>query len=182
MAAKIDKTYVVNCLVAGFSPSQVAEALGVTPSAMTQFLESNEDVVQLVASKRTAKLSKVSTIDDRLDDIEDKAWRALEKQMGFIQDPMKLLKVAMTANAAKRRGSATPSQEAPVGATATLHLPTHLHQHFHFNAQNQAIAIGDTPLVTMPASQAKKLLDARAAEVAELKQVTEEKHHEAHSW
>lgn len=177
MAARIDRTYLVNCLVAGFSQVQVAEALGVTPSAVTQVIQADTSIMSEVSSKRAAKMTRASTIDERLDEIEEKAWKLMDRNLALLADPMKILKVAMAANAAKRRGSATPSQEAPTGATVALSLPVHLHQHFHFDGNNQAIAVGDTPLVTMPATQARKLLAERNTQ-----QLSAEVNHEAHSW
>lgn len=159
----IDKTYVENCLVSGFSRTQISEALAVSPSAITQLLDNNPEILERVNAKRAATLTRRKSIDDRLEEIEEKGWKLLNQQLSMLGDPMKILKVTMAANAAKRRGDAV-SQEQPIGKTVILNMPTHVTQNFQFNSNNEAIAIGDRPLVTLPATSVRKMLQEREDE------------------
>lgn len=166
----LDSTYIQNCLIAGFSNTQIAEACGVTPAAISQHLAAHPEITKIVSERISKQAQRAISIDEKLNSIEEKALQMLERQMALIADPLKLLRIAQVANAAKRRGSVVP-QDAPVGSPVTLVLPQHVTANFTFNGNNEAIAIGDRPLVTLPATQMPKL-------VAQAKEAKDE----AHNW
>lgn len=155
----LNKEYIKNCLITGFSATQIADALGVTPSAITQFCTTN-GIYEEVSAAMVARHKAAQGIDERLARIEEKAAKALEQQLALIADPMKLLKILQVANAAKRR-SIPGDVPVATGAPVPLSLPQHITANFHFNTHNEAIAIGDRALVTLPATEVSKLLASK---------------------
>ena len=129
-------------LGAGFDPSVVASACGVSPSRISQLL-SREDFAEVVAIKRYEALQKNNLRDQKYDNLEDELLDRLEKSLAMVFDPLKLARLLMVVNGAKRRGAATPESISQRAPTATLNVPTLLINHFSttLNVNNQVVQV-----------------------------------------
>lgn len=143
----------------GLSNEVVANAVGVTPSYVSQLM-SREDFHAEVVALRTRTLTAATSRDRSWDTLEDKLMDKLtdlvESGMGFYK-PNELLRALAVANKAVRRGN-SPTDSFVVNKTiVNLTLPTVVVQHYKKNSQGEVIEVtnqdGNTQtLTTMPAA------------------------------
>jgi predicted transcriptional regulator len=128
----------------GLSPSIVASALGVSESAISQYL-SQDEFKQEVLEKRYEALASNNKIDRRYTSLEERVLDKLDKSIDMIYDPMKLAGVLRTLNGAVRRGSAAPQQMTEQKTAVTLNMPTFVLQRYttQVNINNQVVAVVD---------------------------------------
>lgn len=146
---QVSKEFVLSALRNGLTDTQIAESLGVTPSAIAQLVDNYG------LREQAALNSQFHNIDQNYNYIEEEATKRLKKHIGLIVDPMKLLHVIRTVNAAKRRSMA---EGASVNNTnnvqlISLNLPEHLKVDVIVNAKNQVAAVEGRELVTMPSGK-----------------------------
>lgn len=132
----------------GVMPEQVASALGVTASRISQLL-SDEVFAEKVATLRYEHLQKHNDRDDAYDGIEDELLKKLKHALPMMIKPETILRAITVVNAAKRRGSSAPQQTINQQTVVQLVLPTAITQRFAVNANNQVIKAGDQELLTM---------------------------------
>lgn len=137
-------SYIKKCYSQGVPITAIAEALGVTASAITQ---------------RVAALQLTAPQDAKLDSLEAKILSKLESTLDLVIDPMKLAKLLQVVNGAKRRGEAIGA--GVPGFVSTADLPPRVVNNFivQFNAQNQAVAVGGKTLVTIGTDHLRRLQD-----------------------
>ena len=157
-------------LGSGVPPEQVAAALGVSPSRISQLM-SDDNFSERVATLRFDNLQSHNKRDSAYDVLEDKLLVKLEKSIPFMIKPEAILSAIKIVNNAKRRGQSAPAQQVNQQSIVTLVMPTVITQKFAVNLDNQVIRAGDQDLLTMPsgnlldrveAASAKKLLDSKA--------------------
>lgn len=146
---------------AGVTNTEIALALGITPGAVTQLLDTPE-VSEEIRKIREEQLKKSSTIDSKYDDIELKLLGQLEKTTPLLMRPMEIAKVLATVNAAKRRGVAHTENSGPA-KVVQLTIPVALQAKFVVNGANQVISAGEQTLVTMPSGNIAKLAETKNA-------------------
>jgi hypothetical protein len=132
----------------GVSAEQSALALGITPSAVSQYLD-DEEVAAEISARRYTQLSGHNQRDANYDKLEDRLLEQLEFSVPMLTDPMKIQRVLATINAAKRRGTSTPESILNKQNHVTLVLPTKIVNNYQVNGNNQVVRIGDTDLVTI---------------------------------
>lgn len=145
----------------GIGTEQVAGALGVTPSVISQFL-SDENFKELVSAARFENLQKHNRRDSKLDSLEDKTISKLESAVDLIYKPMELTRVLQVVNAAKRRGSSAPDSIVQSREVVQLIMPVAIMNQYSLeiktNQINQVIEAGQTSLVTVQSGSMEKLL------------------------
>lgn len=141
----------------GVGPEMVASALGVTPSAISQYL-SQEDFLQEVAVLRYEALSKHNTRDSKYDDLEDLLLEKLENVIPFLIRPLEISRILTQINSAKRRGSSAPAEISSQAQVINLILPTQIIKQFTVNSANQVIRAGDQDLLTVQSGKMSELL------------------------
>ena len=132
----------------GVAAEQVAAAVGVTPSRISQLL-SDERFSARVAELRYINLSKHNARDASLDALEDEIIQKLQQTLPLVMRPMELTRMLQTVNAAKRRGSSTPDAILTKQQVVTLNLPQVVINKFTTNIQNQVVQAGEQQLITM---------------------------------
>lgn len=149
----MDKQKAVSLLAQNLPQKVVADALGVTPSYISQLMTDEDFLVELSAEKYK-RLQEASTRDQSYDDLEDVLIEQLKTFAGIMTDPLKIARVLQIINAAKRRGAqADPSvQGGQGGQIVTLVLPSLVHATFVTNVNNQIISDGTRELRTIPFS------------------------------
>lgn len=148
-------------LVKGVSPSQCAEALGISPSVISTLM-SEEKFAETLAAKKFELSEKHNRHDDTLDELEASLVSKVKELIPMIVRPMELIRAASVVNSMKRRGAPAPiaSEVAPV--IVQLSLPTAILSRFTLNSHNQVIAAGDQDLVTI---QSNKVADLVATKI-----------------
>ena len=139
----------------GVAPAQVAAALGITESAISQLVSDPEFSAQ-VAELRFQKLSKYNERDDSYDSIEDSLIEKLRDLMPMMMRPMEVLKAIQVINAAKRRGASAPSDGIQHQTIIQLNMPSAIIQKFSTTINNQVTNAGSQELLTI---QSSHLLD-----------------------
>lgn len=144
-------------LGSGATPEQTAAALGVTASRISQLI-SDPEFSAGVAELRFQSLSRSNDIDSKYDEMESTLQKRLGDMLCWMTKPGEILAAIRIINAAKRRGSSTPSELTSIGTVVVLNMPTHVTQQFTVNTTNQVIRAGDKDLVTVQSSRMKDLL------------------------
>lgn len=142
----------------GVSSEQVASALGVSASRISQLL-SGEDFSSKVTNLRYAALSAHSDRDREYDEVEDSLLGKLKDSLPLMFKPSDILRAIAVINGAKRRGVTT------TGVTESqnivnLVLPTVIAQKFTVNINNQVTKAGEQELLTLESSSLLKEIEA----------------------
>lgn len=141
--------FVIKALRAGATETQIAQSLNVSPSAVSQFIETNG------ISEKVRKDSPFQEIDAKLNSIEGTVVTQLEKSLRspfnkIANDPMKIAQVLKIVNGAKRRslaeGSTIIDQRT---ALVQLNLPARAIAQVRKNSQNEVIEVEGRALQTM---------------------------------
>ena len=138
-------------LGSGVIPEQVAAALGVTVSRISQLLSDPEFTAQ-VAELRFDNLQEHNNRDSRYNKMEDSLLEKLEDLIPLMMRPMEVLKAIQVINAAKRRGAAAPDHITSQSTVVNLNMPIQIIQKFSTNIHNQVVTTGGQDLLTMQSS------------------------------
>lgn len=153
----------LSLLGSGVNPEQVASALGVSASRISQLL-ANKEFADQVASLRYDNLQKHNSRDDSYDSLEDTLLEKLQKSLPLMFRPNDILKALQVVNGAKRRGQSVPTQGSGHQTIVSLTLPTMITQQFVTNAVNQVVSAGDQDLVTMQSGNLLAMSEKAAIE------------------
>lgn len=149
-------------LGAGVSPQQVALALGVDPSLISQLL-ADEHFANQVAELRYKALLKHNDRDSAYDGLEDALIKKLKDLIPFMHKPFEIIRALTAVNSAKRRGSSAPESITAQQTVIQLNLPVQIIQHFQKNSSNQVVSAGNQDLVTVQSARMNTLLAASHA-------------------
>lgn len=140
--------------------TQVAAILGVDPSRISQLLADASFSARL-AEEKFRTLTDQANRDVTYDRLEDKVLERLESTIPLMHRPLELLRAAQILNAAKRRGTVEPGQDASAREIIQLVLPVSISQKFlvQFNSTNQVVAVDDRELVTIQSGKLQELLN-----------------------
>lgn len=141
---------VISYLKNGVSPIEISRALGITPGAITQLMQSPE-VSEVVNKIQAEQQARSAALDKRYDALEEKLLTQLEKTVPLLMRPMEITKVLSQINAAKRRGAVHAISSGPA-QVLQLNIPISLQSRFIVNAANQVVQAGEQTLVTMQSS------------------------------
>jgi hypothetical protein len=149
----------LNLLGQGVKPEQVAAALGVTSSYISQLVSQPEFAAQ-VFELRYKNLAKHNERDNAYDRIEDKLVKKLDDLIPLMMKPVEVLRAIQVINSAKRRGSSAPEQLTSQQTVVNLTMPIQVIQQFTRNSSNQVIKAGDQELITIQSGNMDRLLNA----------------------
>ena len=150
-------------LGSGVNADSVANALGVTPSRISQLL-AEKTFASKVSALRYESLQKHNKRDGRYDTLEDKLITKLEKSLPLLIRPESILKAISVVSGVKRRGQSTPEQVTNQQNIVNIILPQVIKQKFAIDINNQVIKAGDQELHTMPSGNLlKQVEDAEEA-------------------
>ena len=142
----------------GASPTEISRALGITPSAVTQLMDTPEVSAELKRLQEE-QLARSSALDNKYDIIEDKLLAQLERTLPMLVKPHEIARVLAQVNSAKRRGVAATTSDAPQ-KVISLTLPTVIQNKFIVNSANQVVEAGAQQLVTIPSANVTKLAES----------------------
>lgn len=150
---KID--FIVSCLDKGFTESQIAQAIGVTPSSVQQLIEAKNLRAQLQQHET------FDTIDKNLNAIELNISDKLNKMLSSpaaVLNPMQAVQILRIVNNAKRRSTGEGRQMPGAAKLVTLKMPEHIKNRLVVSAENHLLEVNGQSLATMPSNQLKSLL------------------------
>jgi len=148
MATNTTNDRILTLLGDGVGAEQVAAAVGVSPSYISQLL-SDDEFSSRVSELRYENLRKHNQRDSELDALEDTIIEKMKHALPMVMRPMELTRMLSVVNAAKRRGSSAPDAIIQKQQVVTITLPQIVVNKFIANAQNQVVQIGTQDLVTM---------------------------------
>jgi len=151
----------LHLLGAGVTSNQVASALGVTESRISQLLADTSFSAR-VSELRYKSLTEHNMRDSKYDKLEDRLLEKLEGAMPLLIKPESILKAMTVVNGAKRRGYTTTDQVTNNTNIASITLPTKIVNQFITNINNQVIKAGDQELLTMPSGNLMKMAEKAA--------------------
>lgn len=145
----------------GVTPTEASRAMGITPSAVTQLMQT-EEIAPQVEEIRKKQIERSSALDAKYDHLEEVLVARLEQTVPLLMKPREIMDVLQKVNGAKRRGvvASTPTAAPTV---VHLHLPTQIKNKFIVNSNNQVVAVGEQQLITMQSSNIAKLAEAKNA-------------------
>lgn len=139
---------ILNLLGSGVAAEQVAAAVGVSASYVSQLL-STDEFSAAVSELRYKSLQKHNERDSSLDSLEDKILEKMHQSLPLVMRPLELTRMLQVVNAAKRRGTSAPDSILQKQEVVTLTLPPVIINKFTTNIQNQVVQAGHQELVTM---------------------------------
>ena len=157
-AATATEDRALSLLGSGVSAEQVAAALGVSASRISQLLSDTGFAAQ-VATLRYDSLQKHNVRDNTYDGLEDKLLTKLNSALPLLFRPTDILKAIQVVNSAKRRGQSAPEQVTNQQTIVSLVMPTQIVQQFTTNINNQVVTAGGQDLNTMQSGKLLKLAE-----------------------
>jgi transcriptional regulator with XRE-family HTH domain len=142
----------------GVQQSQVASALGVSESYISQLL-SDTLFAEKVTQLRFEKLKANNARDAKYDALEDTLLNQFEQALPFIVKPFELMRALKTVNEAKRRGQITNDQTEIAGKVVALVMPTKIIERYVITGTNQVVEVGNQPLLTIQPEKLKELVE-----------------------
>lgn len=148
----------------GVPANQVASALGVTESAISQYI-SDEQFAAKLAELRFEKLRKHNARDSELDELEDQLIKQLKTFAQLAVRPMEIARILQIVNSAKRRGASAPDHIHQATPVIRLSMPTMIVNQIALkvDVNNQVISANSHSLVTIPSGQISKLAEVQDA-------------------
>ena len=155
----------VALLASGVAPSKVAEICDVDPSRISQLMDSSVFKEKLSEAKFD-QATKYTSIDQKLNALEETVIDGLTETIGMVLDPLKLVRVLQVVNGAKRRGTQLLGDGLDHVPIVSLTLPTKIVNNFVVNQVNQVVQAGGEDLITIQPSQMKELLNEQKSRIA----------------
>lgn len=156
ITATTTESQALELLGAGANPVQVASALGVSESLISQFL-SQDSFAKQVAERRFTNLLKHNKRDSALDALEDALIKKLENIIPYMHKPQEIIHAFTRINQAKRRGSSAPEHTHTQNTVINLTLPVQILRQVQVNAANQVIRAGNQELITVQSGRLPQL-------------------------
>lgn len=148
-------------LGSGISPVVVATTLGITESAVSQWLSDSEFAAQ-VTGRRFSNMQKHSARDAKWDELEDKLLAKMQDIIPFMMKPFEIIRALQMVNAAKRRGPSAPENTHIANTVVNLSIPVQILQKFQTNGDNQVIEVAAETVPAVPAKQSLITIDSNS--------------------
>lgn len=149
------KEIVIAALQRGFTVAEIADASGVTDSAVVQFISEHK-----LEAMATGGDKRYQSIDEKYLKIESQLLDKLEKQLNFaVLEPTKIGLLLRTINGAKRRSLS--EGQATVNNTnvrlVNIKLPEHVRVKAVLSPQNEVIEIDGREIATLDVAKIDKM-------------------------
>lgn len=156
------KDRAIELLCQGVSTTQVAEAIGVDPSYISQ-LKADPDTAAKIA-EATAK----HTIDDvhhdsKMDKIEALALERIERTIGYANFGQALAAFKILNGATRRQEKSTATPQQLTSVVVNLTLPAGALPNYILNNKNEIVEVEGKAMVSATAQSLDQILAAKAA-------------------
>lgn len=157
---------IIKLLGTGLLPAEVARAVGVDESYISQ-LQKEESFIQQVNELVTKTFADQSEIDDNYVEVERVLSKRLRENAPILFNQDQLLRTLKFANEAKKK-MAPANHNSPgdslggigkVVKAVTLILPIAVVKEFMLNPNNEIIGVGGEELTTLPSANINNLVE-----------------------
>jgi predicted transcriptional regulator len=170
LALSSTESRALELLATGIDQVQVASALGITESRLSQII-SNPEFARELVDARYKNLAKHNETDNLLDQVERKLIRKLDSTIDMVFKPTEIARMAAVVNGMKRRGASNPESLVRAKPSVKLNIPIAVINRFSMNAAGQVITaeVGSErqDLVTMQSSNLRELMNEHAKHALE---------------
>ncbi len=142
---------VKDLLAAGVSQVQVANAVGVSESYISQLMENEEFRNEVIKARGDAALEDVQA-DEEADDIEGIARKKIKQLLPFENNVMKVLKVYQVMNGAKRKTAPEQAMQQNAGVIVNITLPQRAIVDFKLTSDKQVVEVAGRSMATLPSN------------------------------
>lgn len=147
----------ISYLAAGVSQSAAAEAVGVSPSYVTELLD-QPGVRSEVAAVRGETLHKQLKADEKLELGEAKALEKMVAMIPYSRNLGEVTKTFAVLNAAKRKAAVLRGEESGAsGVSVTIVLPKAAELMLQVNSQNNVVEVQGRSIAPLPSKELPKL-------------------------
>lgn len=147
-------------LSSGVSNAVAAQALGITDSAVSQYLAETE-FANLVAAARVDNLQAATKRDRKYDAMEDTLLEKLESTLPFMVKPHEILGAIRIVNNAQRRGASSGADvNNQPQKVVVLNMPMQVVQKFTLNNNSEVVEVADKTMATLPSATLLKQMRA----------------------
>lgn len=165
------KEHAINLLAQGIPTSQVAAAVGVSDSYISQ-LKADEEVQRQIAERQAAHSIADSNFDDTLERAEAMALEKIEKNLPFANMGQALAAFRIL-NGARRRKDELIQKDTAVSVTVNLTLPANNIPRYITNQANEIIEVEGKTMLSASAKTLDQILAARSgSDTKQLPQTT----------
>lgn len=156
------KEHAIQLLAQGIPTSQVAAAVGVSDSYISQ-LKADEEVQRAISEKQAAHSIADSNFDDTLERAESLALEKIEKNLPFANMGQALAAFRIL-NSARRRKDEVLQKDTAISVTVNLTLPANNIPRYITNQANEIIEVEGKTMLSASAKTLDQILAARAGE------------------
>lgn len=160
-----DEARALELLSTGIEAEQVAAALGLSASRISQLIH-EPDFASALAEARFSALRKHNETDDAYDALEKELIAQLKRVIPLAMKPLEIARILQVINNAKRRGASSPDSIHAQRKTITLNIPVAVINKFQVNAANQVVEAGTSEssqsLVTIQSGSMQALMKQQA--------------------
>lgn len=156
------KEHAINLLAQGIPTSQVAAAVGVSDSYISQ-LKADEEVQRQIAERQAAHSIADSNFDNTLARAEELALEKIEKNLPFANMGQALAAFRIL-NGARRRKDDLIQKDSAVSVTVNLTLPANNIPRYITNSANEIVEVEGKTMLSATAKTLDQILAARAGE------------------
>lgn len=156
------KEHAIQLLAQGIPTSQVAAAVGVSDSYISQ-LKADEEVQRQIAERQAAHSIADSNFDDTLERAESLALEKIEKNLPFA-NMGQALSAFRILNSARRRKDDLVQKDTAISVTVNLTLPANNIPRYITNSANEIIEVEGKTMISASAKTLDQILAARAGE------------------
>jgi hypothetical protein len=157
-----NKEQIIALLSQGISAAQVAAAVGVSESYISQ-LRSDPEISELIVTSGTAKLEAAALFDSSLERAELMALEKIEKNLPFANMGQAMAAFRILNSARKRSDAfATPADQS-TNITVNLTLPASAAARYVVNTSNEIVEVEGQTMITATAKSLDNLLASRAS-------------------
>lgn len=161
------ESFALELLGANVPQVQVASALGITESAVSQMM-ANSEFAAKVQKIRFDNARKFNERDNKYEQLEDAMLQKLSDSLPFFSKPHEIIQGLKAVNGAVRRGQASMDNQQMNKPVVQLNLPVAIIQKIVVSGRNEVVKAGEVELVTIDNKQLEMLAAQRQPEIKEL--------------
>lgn len=159
----LGKEQIISMLAQGIPTSQIAAALGVDDSYISQ-LKADPEVQQQVAEQAAAATVKDLAFDELLESAEEKALERIEKNIHFANMGQALAAFRVLNGAKKRREASLTALSGTTAVTVNLTLPAINVVNYTTNRNNEIVEVEGKTMISASVRSLDSILAQRAGE------------------
>ena len=159
----LGKEQIISMLAQGIPTSQIAAALGVDDSYISQ-LKADPEVQQQVAEQAAAVTLKDMEFDELLESAEEKALERIEKNIHFANMGQALAAFRVLNGAKKRREASLTALSGTTAVTVNLTLPAINVVNYTTNRNNEIVEVEGKTMISASVRSLDSILAQRAGD------------------